>query len=245
MLPTLGTSMHPQVPQVNDMVETIVDRFSHLPYDFKPKRLHPELCRGLNETECKDFDDHARRLQQRAITTGDLNVMVLLIDIVPGRSKPPREDYEMLFNGPADGQAADPDVIPTGSIKEYFETNSYNNFRPQFYVHDWVNPGFSESYCAGANQGLNSQFADCFFPALQELEDQSFSWFEYDQNGDGFIDHLLVLHNGYNGEVGRFFHWSKLIEYRKMCLTFISTNSKQPTTKMARRRRVEFDHTLD
>ena len=185
-----------------DNLESLDDyrKRMNITFGYKPTAMNPEFCRNLNEADCEQWDLHTRelkeqrQLQQRAPATGTQKVLVLLIDIVPDRPKPPREHYEMLFNGVAQGESPDDDVIPTGSIQEYYTTNSYGAYDVEFFVQDWVNPGLTESYCAGNNQGLNPQFAECFYPALQLLEDQGFTWFEFDQNQDGFIGTKTELH---------------------------------------------------
>ena len=159
----------------------------------------------LSEAKVNSYDTkslqtrRSRELQVRAPRIGNQKVLVLLIDIVPNRPKPPKEHYELLFNGPDNENM---DITPTGSVKTYFSENSYGLYNLDFYVQDWVQPGKTEAECAGSNQGLHGGFVDCFTSALQLLEDQFFSWLEFDENNDGFIDNLIVLHNGYNGEYG-------------------------------------------
>ena len=149
------------------------------------------------------MDQKARSLQLRAPTTGTHKLLVILLDLVPGRSKPPKEDYEVLFNGPRNN-----DITPTGTIKEYFSQNSYGKYDLDAYVHDWAPADGTEAECAGGRQGVWDGLDNCLYTALDQLDDlhdafdPSFSWFDYDKNIDGHIDNVLVLHNGYNSENG-------------------------------------------
>ena len=74
---------------------------------------------GIQE-ECIEKDNHARKLQDRTQWTGSLKAIVILLKTTDFGT-PPRENFEILFNG--DG--TDKDYAPTGSVKEYFKQNSY------------------------------------------------------------------------------------------------------------------------
>ena len=170
--------------------------------DYATVHLHPEFCRQLNATACQEMDQ--RVLQQKMEFVGGQKVMVILLDIVTDRPKPPKEHYEKLLNGPG----KDSEINPTGSVQQYLEQNSYGKFQAEFTIHGWTQAAGNETTCSGSNQGAHPGFVNCFVPALEELEarhrdfDDPFTWFDYDVNADGFIDHLIILHNGYNGESG-------------------------------------------
>jgi len=180
-------------------------RHHNITFEYQPTVIHPEICRYQNETACREMDQRARSLQMRAPIKGKHKLLVILLDLVPGRSKPPREDYEVLFNGPQND-----DITPTGSVKEYFLQNSYGQYEIDTYVHDWAPADGTEAECAGPNgqQGVWDGLDDCLVTALDRLDDVhesfdgTFSWFDYDTNVDGFIDNVIVLHNGYNAETG-------------------------------------------
>ena len=176
---------------------------NNITFHFVPTAIHPEICRYHNETTCREMDRKARNLQSRSSTTGKHKLLVILLDLVPGRSKPSKEDFEVLFNGPQND-----DITPTGTIKDYFLQNSYNKYEIDPYIHEWAPADGTEAECAGGRQGVWDGLDNCLFTALDQLEalhnsfDQGFSWFDFDQNLDGFIDNVIVLHNGYNAENG-------------------------------------------
>jgi M6 family metalloprotease-like protein len=93
-------------------------------------------------------------------------------------------------------------------VYEYFRQNSYGKFIIDAYVLDWTDSAKSESKCAGTSQGISDEFLECVIPALDKLEqlnldrDDPFDWFDHDKNGDGYIDNLIILHNGYPAETG-------------------------------------------
>ncbi len=138
------------------------------------------------------------------LTLGSHKAIAILLNIRPDYRKIPREDIHQLLNG----QNIDKVVNPTGSLNRYFYANSYGKYNLTFYVHDWVAANGTESQCAGSDgqQGKWDGFDDCFFPALDDLESRhndgndAFAWSDYDMNGDGFIDGLVVLFNSYFSE---------------------------------------------
>jgi len=178
----------------------------NITFNYEPTAIHPELCRHhQNETMCREMDEKARELQTYASTKGTHKILVILLDLVPGRSKPSREDYEVLFSGPED-----PDITPTGTVTDYFFDNSYGQYILDPYIHEWAPSDGTEAECAGSNgqMGVWDGLDNCFYSALDQLDelhnrfDGSFSWWDFDQNFDGHIDNVIVLHNGYNAETG-------------------------------------------
>ena len=172
-------------------------------FNYQTTAIHPELCRFKDENECKQLDRQARKLQVKNQFTGNQKVLVILLKTTSFRT-PPRADFDQLFND----RGRDDEITPTGSVYEYFRLNSYGKFIIDAYVHDWTDSAMSEAACAGDNQGVWEGFIDCVAPALNALEQKHqdssdpFNWFEYDLNIDGYIDNLIIIHNGYPAESG-------------------------------------------
>jgi M6 family metalloprotease-like protein len=207
-----------------DNFETIEQyrRRMGISFNYKMRILHPELCRESTERECLDMEDNfleqARRLRnlqnyrnnsthrnlQDANSKGTLNVVVLLIRFSNHATRilPDPTDIEKLFNDP--GKTTDPDITPTGSISTYLETNSYGQLKINAFVApSWVDLAVDEQACAQTTNGVNDDFMECFVPALNALEDTpGFSWDDYDLDGDGILDDVVVLHSGYSYNQG-------------------------------------------
>lgn len=174
----------------------------HGPESFKYQPIS-YLCKN-NTKNCQQ-DQQDRRHLERSPTTGSFKAIVLLLDIVQDRPKPSVEDVLLLLNGPDN---EDTTITPTGSVKTYFDVNSYGKYEIEFFVHEWTWPGKSEAECAGNNQGVYPGYADCWVESLDALEAKHkdfgdpFEWWDYDLDGDAYIDNIVILHNGYNGEIG-------------------------------------------
>jgi M6 family metalloprotease-like protein len=117
------------------------------------------------------------------------------------RVLPDPSQIDLLFNDP--GQ--DADITPTGSVSTYLETNSYGDLRINAFVApSWVDAAGSEQFCAQTTKGVNNDFMHCFVPALDALENTpGFMWWDYDLDGDGRLDAVIVLHSGYANNQGQ------------------------------------------
>jgi M6 family metalloprotease-like protein len=167
-----------------------------------------EIQRPANQTIREVLEARSRRLQDGSRTTGKQKVIVILLQIVEGRTLGTKENYETIFNS----DEIDETYAPTGSIKTYLYNNSYGQYELEAYVHDWKVSPNSEAECAGPNgqQGAWPGFVNCFEPVLSDLEakhvdpSDSFDWDDYATGvrGDNTIDNIIILHNGYNAESG-------------------------------------------
>ncbi len=98
------------------------------------------------------------------------------------------------------GNGADADMwLNYGSVKRYFKDMSFGQFTPQFDVYGPVNLGRPlATYGAGAAAYENSSLLLTHAAAAADtLADFS----EYDRNGDGFIDCLIILYAGYSSAI--------------------------------------------
>jgi M6 family metalloprotease-like protein len=176
-------------------------------YGYKTRVLSPELCRDSSESECEEMEDsfieQATNLRELQNTkNGDVNIVVLLIRFSDhaNRILPSPSDIDLLFNDP--GETGD--ITPTGSIKTYLAMNSYDKFRINAVISpSWVDAAGSESSCAGTTKGVNDQFMNCFAPALDALEESFVNWWDFDLDGDGSLDAVIVLHSGYATSQGK------------------------------------------
>jgi M6 family metalloprotease-like protein len=111
------------------------------------------------------------------------------------RELPDRSIYEELFN--SDGTS---DIIPSGSVKKWFETSSYGGFSIEATVADWVVTVNTEAFYSSPNRGRTDNIIPGFAPALQALDDSGFDFPKFDADGDGIIDMVVFVHSGYDGQ---------------------------------------------
>ena len=148
-----------------------------------------------------------RTLQNRhlAEASGTLNVLVLLMEFTDHaeKSKISQETIENLFMG----TERDSSIIPSGSIQQYIQSNSYGNLNIEVTVVDWQTTDNTEYYYADGRGGYPGgagtvQLEDSVTPLLTNMDTEGFDFSNYDLNKDGVLDLVMVLHSGYAAQYG-------------------------------------------
>lgn len=113
------------------------------------------------------------------------------------RDLPTRTSYETLFNDEN-----------SESVKNFFKVNSHGALILDTHVTDWVQVARTEEYAVaneynaatnkttyyyGRNRGQTRQ---TWKEALEILEGQGFDFSAFDDDGDGYIDALTIVHSG-------------------------------------------------
>lgn len=119
---------------------------------------------------------------------GQLNLIVLLVQFSDQASRPlaSKTDYEKLFNG-NDGSvsttsASGETIIPTGSVREYFNIQSAGRMEVNAYVQDWVVANNTEEVWSFGFHGLTYMFAQCAYEALDRMDANGADWSMFDRD---------------------------------------------------------------
>lgn len=136
--------------------------------------------------------------QQRIAPSGTIKNLVVMIRFAnhSGRTLPTTSDVDVLFNQ----AGGDPQLAPTGSVRDVYLENSYSQFNLQSDVQVWVDVSNTEAYYANGQSG-DSTLWEALREALGKL-DQTVNFSDYDSDGDGKIDAIAFLHSGYGAEWG-------------------------------------------
>ena len=189
--------------------ETVDDyrRRQNIEYKYRPSSIHPEFCRQASEDKCKDMDEQFRRHaeQNRNLVVGGNKQFRLLVILVQwtnhaNRTLIPPLDIDELWN--SEGRSTT--VAPSGSIGSYIRINSYDKFGIQADIAPWIMTDNTESYYAAGVSGIPpiTDIRPAFTPILNKLDEAGLNWTDYDQDNNGVIDLLVVLHSGYGAEYG-------------------------------------------
>jgi immune inhibitor A len=132
--------------------------------------------------------------------------------------------WDLIFGDGAYSQYTTVDGTPVTidlrgySVRQYFEEQSKGMYTIDGDVVGWVQVPHSEAWygadaCPGARSYGNSGLADGYFPSDEGPADlvvdaidavvaanPNFDWAQYDLNGDGTIDRLMIVHAGYGEE---------------------------------------------
>jgi M6 family metalloprotease-like protein len=203
-------AMIPPHPEIPNNITTTRRTSALRGSPYRTRLLNPELCRSEGAELCEEMDkdlvEHADRTRTLVETTGNLKVLVLLLQFQDHttRNLVDSADIGSLFNSEGKRQP----VIPTGSIKSYLRINSHGKLVTNATVVPWLPVDFTEEYCTFGNSGLDRRFQECFAPLLDALDflhastEHSFDWSEYDRNGDGYLDSVVVMTSSYGAEWG-------------------------------------------
>ena len=111
-------------------------------------------------------------------------------------------DYDILFNQ----VGGDPTLAPTGSVKDLYIENSYNAMTLQSTVMVWVTLPNTEAYYANGESGTGTYSyphnAQKMVEDALNLVDPLVDFSQFDNDLDGYIDAIDIIHSGYGAETG-------------------------------------------
>ncbi len=158
-------------------------------------------------------DDLEPTLERVAATTGGdgdgesatakLRNLVLLLRFKnhANRALPSREVIEKIFNA----VNGDPQVAPTGSVRDVYLKNSAGALELVSAVSPWLDlPEEERFYAAGTSGATHSRMQQAIVHGLERLKETTpdFPFTDFDQNNDGKIDAIAFIHSGYGAEFG-------------------------------------------
>jgi M6 family metalloprotease-like protein len=134
-------------------------------------------------------------------TVRNLVVLCLFSDHTVGTHGRPQADYHTLFNA----VGGDPTLAPTGSVRDYYSEASYGTMTLDSTVVAWVTLPQTEAYYANGEDGLGTTFPTNPQGMVRDalnLVDPLVNFAQFDQDNDGFIDSISIVHSGYGAETG-------------------------------------------
>ena len=151
-------------------------------------------------------------------TVKNLVILAMFSDhnVVPEANNPvegrPQADYNTLFNS----TASDPTLCPTGSVRTAYKTLSNNIVTIDSTVVAWVTLPQTMAYYAGTYNGRAPKptpeppasptgypnNAQKMVEDALALVDPSVDFGQFDQDNDGYIDAITIIHSGYGAETG-------------------------------------------
>jgi hypothetical protein len=131
-----------------------------------------------------------------------LKGLVVLTKFASHKSRvlPSSVDYDILFNnnGPTKNN-----IAPTGSVADVFLENSYDTFVLESKVSDWVQLTKTEAQAVDGDIGLNKPGTKAAWAEALTLAKKQFgSYKQFDGDGDGAFDSLVIMHSGTASETG-------------------------------------------
>lgn len=97
--------------------------------------------------------------------------------------------------------------VPTGSMKEFYLENSYGSFTLIGEVYGWYRAanvhGYYTDYCTGGGFGSYPNSPERLAEEAIDLADADVDFSLYDNDGDGWVDGLFIVHAGVPYEDGQ------------------------------------------
>lgn len=125
-------------------------------------------------------------------STGTIYVPVILINFNDRSTSYSVSDFEAIMFGNY------PSLAPQGSVKDYYTEVSYGNLTLAGEVTGWYLSDQGHDYY-GYNQGP-TRAAELVREAVEEADLAGFDFSPYDNDGDGYVDGVLVIHQGTGAE---------------------------------------------
>lgn len=148
----------------------------------------------------REFEEQARQLRRIYQTTGYLKVLVVCVRFSNhvDRGLPTVEQYDTMFNSPV----PNPDGAETGSIKNFLEANAIDRLEIDFEVMPWKTTNNTEAFYSYDKYGVTRDFGISKHAVMDQLEADGVDFTKYDLDGDGYIDAMILLHSGFQAEIG-------------------------------------------
>lgn len=91
-------------------------------------------------------------------------------------------------------------LYPTGSLHEYFREVSYGKFGLTGEVAGWFVASNPYSYYTDNKYGLSPKIRELVVEAVNQAEEAGVDFSKYDNDGDGWVDGLIIIHQGPGAE---------------------------------------------
>ena len=138
--------------------------------------------------------------------TDTFHVPLILVEFPDAPASYDSSDFELLMNQTGYTHL---NYDNTGSFKDFFQEISYDQFLPISEVTNWFTAPENHSHYSYSNPNGYSHVRSLVRYLVDELEEQGFDWSKYDNDDDGYVDALNVLHQGAGAEQGDYSNiWS-------------------------------------
>lgn len=129
------------------------------------------------------------------LTRSTMNVITILQNSPDQAWTYPTSDFDdMLFSD---------HTYPTGSMRDYYEEVSYGQLSLQGQVYGWYTSQYNYDYYVAGSYGLppDGKASEFVTEAILNADpDVDFS--QYDNDGDGIVEGVIIIHQGAGGEGG-------------------------------------------
>lgn len=145
----------------------------------------------------KVIENNKRRIQQRKhfVNQDKMNFLMLLVDFTDKAFAISRDEFDNMMN--------QTNYSGIGSFKDYYIANSYGKLNVTTVVAGWYHAKNNMAYY-GANDdyGYDIRPQNLVREAIDSAKAHGINFKQFDNDGDGFVDAVMVIHSGYDEASG-------------------------------------------
>mgnify|MGYP005621747247 FL=1 len=166
--------------------------------DAEPNPLSNYIQKGIRP-EPHILTDTAPFPNLSIARTDTFHVPLILVQFPDAQATYDSTDFELIMNQTGYNHL---NYDNTGSFKDFFQEISYGQFLPSSEVSNWITAPHNHDYYAYGNPDGYQHVKELVRAMVDSLEASGFDWSKYDNDGDGNVDALNLLHQGSGAEEG-------------------------------------------
>ena len=168
-----------------------------------PEQYPMMLQKGIRP-EPRVLIDNAPIPDLNSTRTDTFHVPLLLVEFPDANAVYSPEEIDMVMNQEGYTHLNNEN---SGSFRDFFQEISYGNFLPIAEVSEWFMASNGHDYYS-YNNGYQ-RVRELIRTAVDDLEAAGFDWSNFDNDNDGYVDALNVIHQGPGAEEGDYSNiWS-------------------------------------
>jgi len=144
-------------------------------------------------SQSRFFLDSIKR-SRSAPTTGTINVPVVLINFNDRATTYTNANFNQIMFG------NNPALAPNGSVKDYYYEVSYNQLTLTGNVLGWYTASNGHNYYGQNNVSVKDIYVQQLVTEAVNAADPYVDFSQFDNDSDGFVDMLVVFHQGFGEE---------------------------------------------
>ena len=149
-------------------------------------------------------------------STGTNNLLVILVEFPDMPSVIPREELDNLMN--------QENYNGTGSFRDFYLSSSYNSLTLENTVTAWVQVSRNMAYYGSNDEdGYDIRPQELAREAVDLAEAAGIDFSQFDNDKDGLVDELIIIHSGYGEEyygTGDTAIWSHSWHLADLCVVY-------------------------
>ena len=173
--------------------------------DPEPSDLITNIQKGIRP-EARVLLDHSPIPNINATRADTFHVPLILVEFPDAQATYDSVDFEMIMNQPGYTHL---NYDNTGSFRDFYQEISYGQFLPVSEVTNWITAPHHHDYYAYSDPNGYNHVKELVRAMVDSMEASGFDWALYDNDGDGYVDALNLLHQGAGAEQGDYSNiWS-------------------------------------